>query len=189
MLLSMEGKIFIVTGAASGMGHATAKTLVAEGANVVVSDMNANLLQKIAKELDPASKAVVAKVANVTDREAVRALVQETKDKFGGIDGVAHNAGVAGNELGTHEIWNISDNEYDFVMDVNVRGSFIVLSESLKPGVMNEGASFVNVGSMFSLQGFNKGAVYAASKHAMLGMVRSAAKDVGARARVNIVLP
>ena len=54
---------------------------------------------------------------------------------------------------------------------------------------MNHGASFVNVGSMFSLQGFNKGAVYAASKHAILGMSRSAAKDAGERVRINVVLP
>ena len=74
-------------------------------------------------------------------------------------------------------------------MDVNVRASFNVLSECLRPGAMNFGASFVNVGSMFSLQGFIKGAVYAASKHALLGMSRSAAKDVGERATVNVVLP
>jgi NAD(P)-dependent dehydrogenase (short-subunit alcohol dehydrogenase family) len=187
--MNMTRKTFIVTGAASGMGHATARTLVAEGANVAICDLDGELLQKVARELDPESKVVLAKAVNVTDREAIRTFIKDTRQKFGSIDGVANNAGVAGHELGTHHIWDISDQEFDFVMDVNVRGCFYVLSECLRPGVLAKGASVVHIGSMFSLQGFNKGAIYSSSKHAVLGMVRSAAKEAGDRARVNIVLP
>ena len=107
--MKLEGKTYVVTGAASGMGHATAKSLVGEGANVAVCDLNGELLQKIARELDPDSKMVLSKVVNVTDREAIRAFIKDTKEKFGSVDGVANNAGVAGHELGTHEIWDISD--------------------------------------------------------------------------------
>lgn len=185
----MKGKTFIVTGAASGMGLATARSLVAEGANVAMCDLNGKLLDEVAHELDPSSKVTHHDVVNIADRLAVRKFIADTKNKFGSVHGVANNAGVAGRELGTHAIWDISDEEYDFIMDVNVRGCLHVLSESLKPGVLEDGASVVHVGSMFSLQGFKSGAVYSASKHAVLGMVRSAAKDVGARARVNIVLP
>lgn len=74
-------------------------------------------------------------------------------------------------------------------MDVNVRGMFNVFTVSLRPGFLEDGSSLVHIGSMFSLQGFKNGAVYAASKHAALGMVRSAAKDTGSRTRVNCILP
>ena len=74
-------------------------------------------------------------------------------------------------------------------MDSNVRGCFSVLSKCLRPGALAEGASVVHIGSMFSLQGFSKGAIYSSSKHATSGMVRSAAKEAGGRARVNNVLP
>jgi NAD(P)-dependent dehydrogenase (short-subunit alcohol dehydrogenase family) len=185
----MEGKTFIVTGAASGMGYSTACTLVAAGANVAICDVNRENLQTAAHELDPDHKVLLSKVVDVTDRKAIRDLLKDTKDRFGAIDGIANYAGVGGHELGTHDIWDISDKEYDFVMDINVRGCFYILSECLRPGVLAEGASVVHIGSMFSLQGFNKGAVYSSSKHAVLGMVRSAAKNAGGRVRVNIVLP
>lgn len=74
-------------------------------------------------------------------------------------------------------------------MDVNVRGMFNVFTVSLCPGFLEDGSSLVHIGSMFSLQGFKNGAVYAASKHAALGMVRSTAKEMGSRARVSCILP
>jgi len=76
----------------------------------------------------------------------------------------------------------------DFGTDVNVRGAFTKISESIKPGVLSDGSSFVQVGSLFSIQGFEKGAIYSASKHAVLGLVRIAAKDGKGRVRVNCVL-
>ena len=185
----MEGKTYIVTGAALGMGLATAQSLLAEGAKVAMCDTNENLLAKVARELDPTLKSVLYETVDVTNRDAIRRFIQTVKDTFGDIHGVANNAGVAGRELGTHDLWDITDQEYDFVMDVNVRGCFYVLSECLRPGVLADSASVVHVGSMFSLQGFKKGAIYSASKHAVLGMVRSAAKDAGDRVRMNIVLP
>ena len=69
------------------------------------------------------STTILSKAVNVSDREAVRALITATKERFGGINGVANIAGVAGQELGTHEIWDISDKEFNSVMDVNVRGA------------------------------------------------------------------
>ena len=182
-------KTYIVTGAASGIGLATAKILFSEGASISLCDLDNDGLQKVAHELDPSGDRVLTSVVDITDRAAIRNLLSTTKHKFGKIDGVANSAGTAGRELGTHCVWDISDKEYDFVMDVNVRGAFNMIAESMKPGVLHEGSSFVHVGSMFSLQGFEKGALYAASKHAVLGLVRSAAKDGKDRLRVNCVLP
>ncbi|KAK9311390.1 hypothetical protein V1524DRAFT_49946 [Lipomyces starkeyi] len=79
--------------------------------------------------------------------------------------------------------------EYDFFLNLNVKGLFNMPTESLKPVFLAPHASFVHIGNMFSLQGYKNGAVFAASKHAVLGMVRSAAKETGDRVRVNCVLP
>jgi NAD(P)-dependent dehydrogenase (short-subunit alcohol dehydrogenase family) len=189
MALQFESKTYIVTGAASGIGLATAQILFSEGASISICDLDNDRLQEVADYLDPSGDRVLTSVVDITNRVAVRKLLASTHEKFGTIHGVANSAGTAGHELGTHIIWDVSDKEYDFVIDVNVRGAFNVISESMKPGVLSDGASFVQVGSMFSIQGFEKGAIYSASKHAVLGLVRSAAKDGKDRVRVNCVLP
>ncbi|KAF9877995.1 hypothetical protein CkaCkLH20_04571 [Colletotrichum karsti] len=187
---SFDGKVIIVTGAASGMGLATSLTLLSEGAKVGMCDLNGSALEKIYSELDPKLQSrIFTKSVDVTDRQAVKRYLEEIKSNFGKLDGVANFAGTGGHNIGTESIWETSDEEFDFITNLNVRGAFNVFAETLKPGVLAHGGSFVQVGSMFSLQGFLRGAVFAASKHASLGMVRSAAKEVGDRARVNCVLP
>jgi NAD(P)-dependent dehydrogenase (short-subunit alcohol dehydrogenase family) len=114
----------------------------------------------------------------------------KTKEKFGKIDGIANIAGTAGHKLGHEEIWEVDDKEFDYIMDVNVRGVFNVLSEALKPGLLEEPGSVVHITSMFAERGFPKGAVYSTSKHAGVGMVKSAAMEAGKRGiRVNAVMP
>jgi NAD(P)-dependent dehydrogenase (short-subunit alcohol dehydrogenase family) len=97
--------------------------------------------------------------------------------------------GTGGHGLGTEAVWQTSEDEYDYIMDLNVRGLYNVLSTSLVPGFLEDKASVVHIGSIFSQKGFLNGAVFAASKHAALGMVRSAAKETKGRVRVNCVLP
>ncbi|WQF75106.1 Putative short-chain dehydrogenase/reductase SDR, NAD(P)-binding domain superfamily [Colletotrichum destructivum] len=190
MASSFGDRVIIVIGSASGMGLATAKTLLTEGAKVGMSDVNGAALDKVVKELGTEQQTrVFHRASDVTDRQSVKGFLEETKSRFGSVDGVANFAGCGGHELGTQSIWETSDEEFEFITSLNIRGAFHVLAEALKPGYLSHGGSFVHVGSMFSLQGFYKGAVFAGSKHASLGMVRSAAKEVGERARVNCVLP
>ncbi|CAO3638275.1 unnamed protein product [Cunninghamella blakesleeana] len=166
---SITGKVFIVTGSASGMGFETATKLLKEGA----------LLDRINIEK-----------VDVTDRSAVVSFLQSTKEKFGKIDGIANFAGTAGKKLGHEEIWQTKDTEFDFIININVRGIFNILGEALKPGFLLSGASIVHIGSMFSERGFYKGAVYSASKHASNGLIKSAAMEAAKRGiRVNSVLP
>ncbi|WYZ39771.1 hypothetical protein EsH8_IV_000112 [Colletotrichum jinshuiense] len=190
MSSSFSNKVIVVIGCASGMGLETSKKLLAEGAQVGMSDVNGTALEKAVKELDRQQQSrVFSKTADVTDRQSVRSFLEETKSHFGKVDGAVNFAGCGGHELGTQSIWETSQEEFEFITSLNIRGAFNVLAEALKPGFLTYGGSFVHVGSMFSLQGFLKGAVFAGSKHASLGMVRSAAKEVGGRARVNCVLP
>ncbi|CAK1358778.1 unnamed protein product [Cercospora beticola] len=187
---SLQDRVVLVTGGASGIGFATAKCLLQRGALVYLTDINEEALEQAASNLnDPAR--VCAYCLDVTKRDAVKAAIISAKEHFGRLDAIGSIAGTGGRRLGHDFIWETTSDEYDFNFDINVRGTFNILSEALAPGVASEpGSSIVCVGSMFSLQGFEKGAVFAASKHAMTGLVKSAAKEVGKRGiRVNAVLP
>lgn len=191
MASSIASKVFVITGSASGIGYATAVTLLAKGANLALCDINQDGLTKFVQNLDADQKSrVITGIVNVTDRSAITSFLQQTQEKFGRIDGIASIAGTAGHKLGHDEIWKTNEEEYNFIMDINVKGIFNLLSEAFQPGVLRGPASIVHVGSMFSERGFAKGAVYSASKHAIVGLVKSAAIEGGQRGiRVNVVMP
>jgi NAD(P)-dependent dehydrogenase (short-subunit alcohol dehydrogenase family) len=173
------------------MGLATATLLLACGALLGLCDMNQAGLSKVLDGLDDNQRnRILATAVDITNRSAVASFLQSTKERFGRIDGVANFAGVAGHRLGHEPIWEIKDPEFDFIMDVNVRGIFHILSEALKPGLLEEPGTIVHAASMFAERGFSKGAIYSASKHAGIGMVKSAAIEAGRRGiRVNAILP
>jgi NAD(P)-dependent dehydrogenase (short-subunit alcohol dehydrogenase family) len=190
-MASIAGKVFVIMGSASGMGLATAKTLLARGALLGLCDLSQDGLSKFTTKLSEEQKArVITLTVDITSRSSVASFLCLTKEKFGKIDGIANLAGTAGHKLGHHEIWEIDDEEYDFIMAANVRGVFNVLSEALKPGILQEPGSIVHVASMFAERGFSKGSVYSTSKHAGVGMAKSAALEAGKRGiRVNVVMP
>lgn len=188
----MQGKAFIVTGAASGIGLATAKKLLAQGASVSAGDIQTDALISAFIPLEEKyGKQVYFGTLDVTSRDQVKSFIQTTIQTFGRLDGYANVAGTGGHCLGHELISDLQDEEYDFIMDLNVRATFIALGEALKPGMLPEnGGSIVCVGSMFGQRGFKKCAVFAASKHAMVGMAKSAALEAGERGlRINVVEP
>ena len=191
MAFSFENKVIVVTGGASGIGFATANTLLDNGARVGLCDINETGLAKFKADLE-ASKhdRLLTASLDLKDRPAIKSFLQQIKDRLGHIDGVANIAGTAGHNLGHEAIWEVKDAEYDFVMDINVRGIFNVLAEALKPGVLQEPASIVHTTSMYAERGFAKGSIYSSSKHAGIGIVKSAALEAAKRGiRVNAVLP
>jgi NAD(P)-dependent dehydrogenase (short-subunit alcohol dehydrogenase family) len=113
-----------------------------------------------------------------------------TLKQFGKVDGCANVAGVSGKEVSVRPVWEASSEDYDFVNAVNARGVFNCLSEQLRPGVVSEGGSVVNVSSIAGIRAMPKSAAYVASKHAVVGLTRVAAADAGPRnIRVNSVNP
>ncbi|KAF1813792.1 NAD(P)-binding protein [Eremomyces bilateralis CBS 781.70] len=191
MASSLTEKVFIVTGSASGMGLATAKILLSRGASLGLCDLNGSSLEKVVHNLESdQKKRVLAEPIDIADRSAVASFIQTTKKHFGRLDGVANIAGVAGHKLGNETVWETTDEEFEHIIGVNVKGLFHVLGESLNPGVLEEFGSVVHISSMFSMRGYPKGAVFSASKHAAIGMVKSAAIEAGERnIRVNAVMP
>lgn len=191
MAASLAGKVFAVTGGASGMGLATVKLLLSRGASVSYCDLNE---RGVASVLDSVTSSqhskLIGQPLNVADRAGIKSFLETSKRKFGRLDGIANVAGTGGRLIGTRYIWETPSEEYDLVMDANARGIFNALAEGLVPGLMEEPGSIVNVGSMFSERGFKKAAPYATSKHAVIGLTKTAAIEAGPRAiRVNAVLP
>ena len=186
-------KSIIVTAGASGIGLATVKTLLADGWNVTASDINETGLESAIQPLisQYGQGRVAFQAGDVTKRASVQSLIQNHKARFGSLDAFANVAGTGGRRLGQDEVQDCPDEEFDFIIDLNVRGLFHVLSEALKPGVISEpGGSIVHITSMFGQRGFERGAIFTAGKHAANGMVKAAAMESGPRGiRVNAVLP
>lgn len=191
MSSSIAGKVFVITGSASGIGLATATTLLSKGALLGLCDVDKDGLTSFSRNLDDDQRSrVITHVVDISNRSNIASSLKLIKGKFGKIDGIANIAGTAGHKLGHQEIWEIDDREYNFIMEINVKGIFNVLSEGLKPGFLQEPGSIVHIGSMFSERGFPKGSVFSASKHASVGMIKSSAIEAGKRGiRVNIILP
>ncbi|KAL3441975.1 hypothetical protein BJX65DRAFT_287723 [Aspergillus insuetus] len=191
MAASLANKVYTVTGAASGMGLATAKLLLARGASMGLTDINSKKLHEFHDSLDTAQKArVLVEAIDITDRKSVKGLLDATKDKFGHLDGIASVAGSCGNLMGSHQIWQTPDEEYDLIMNTNVRGIFNFLREALAPGYLEPLSSIVNVSSLYGLKGAPQSGPYCTSKHAIIGLTRAAAREAGPNGiRVNAVCP
>lgn len=191
-MASLEGKVFALTGAASGIGLSTARVLAARGASLSLSDVNKAGLEAAVASLSNGQHQgkFAAFHTDVADRSSVRDFVQNTLKQFGKLDGCANIAGVAGKDLGVNSLWESDSADFDFVMAVNAKGVFNCLTEELQPSVLQEGGSIVNIASIAGLRAMPKSASYCASKHAVIGLTRCAADDAGPRGiRVNAVAP
>lgn len=190
-MASLAGKIIALTGAASGIGAATAKLLASRGAILAIADINKQGLDKTAASLKVVgTKCFTATTVDIRDRNQVRKWLRTTTTELGQLDGAANIAGVAGKNQNIHHIWDLSTDEYNFIMDVNSKGLFHCLAEQLGDGVMKDGSSIASVSSFCGLRGTPRSAAYVASKHAAIGLIKSAALEAGPRnIRVNGVAP
>ncbi|KAF5710881.1 2 4-dihydroxyhept-2-ene-1 7-dioic acid aldolase [Fusarium mundagurra] len=186
--MSFKGKVIAITGAASGIGLATAKFLASEGAILALSDTQAKALQAAQKEIASTGTESEGTVVDVRDRAAVEAWAQKTVQRFGKLDGLVTSAGVVGKQQMKAEIHEINDDDWDFVMDVNVRGTLNSLRAFIPS--LNTGASIVTLASYSGLAGMGKFGAYVTSKHAVVGLSRTATAELGPKGiRVNCVCP
>jgi NAD(P)-dependent dehydrogenase (short-subunit alcohol dehydrogenase family) len=178
----LDDKTALITGAAGSIGAATARRFVAEGARVALADLDAEALAALAGELGDAALAVPA---DVTDAAQVARAVQRTVERFGGLDIAFANAGIFG------EVANIidyPDDVFDRVLAVNVRGPFLVAKHAL--AAMRDGGSLIINSSVVGLTADPGIVAYATSKHALVGLMRTAAKEMAPRGiRVNTLHP
>ncbi len=177
-----DGRTVIVTGAGSGIGRATATRIVREGGRVVAVDVSASRLEELAAE--HGDEQIVAVTADITDADGVAAIVAAAGPR---IDGLANIAGIMDDMSPLHEV---SDAIWERVFAVNVDGMFR-LSRAVLPVMLAAGTgAIVNVASEAGLRGSAAGAAYTASKHAVVGLTRSAAFMYAPRGiRINAVAP
>jgi len=180
---SFSGKTAVVTGAGSGMGRAIARILAEGGARVAVVDVNGKAAEEVAASL-PGAIAVAADVGREDD---VARYVAAAVRAFGRIDLFANNAGLLG-KAGPLDQATVAD--YEHVFGVNMRGAFLGMRDVVRQMLKQGGGAIVTTASIAGLRGVSNCSLYSASKFAVLGLTRSAAKEYGPRGiRINAVCP
>jgi NAD(P)-dependent dehydrogenase (short-subunit alcohol dehydrogenase family) len=181
----LDGKVALVTGAASGIGAATALRFAQEGASVFGFDLKQAFDGDWAQAARTAPGSGFA-TGDVRDVDAVAAAVAQAVEQFGRIDVLMNSAGVAGGG----PVHLISVEEWDRVVDINLKGSFLV-ARAVLPQMLEQGAgSIINVASVEGIEGFEGGSAYNASKGAVMLLTRNMAIDYARRGiRVNTVCP
>jgi len=179
----LGGKRAIVTGAGSGIGRAIAIRLASEGARVILADLDEEAAEEVAEEID--GETLVHR-ADVTKTADVETLVARAVSEWGGLDVMVNNAGVGV----AANIVDATEEDYERMMDVCVRGTFLGMKHAVPAIRHSGGGSVINMSSVAALIGISDRAIYCAAKGAILSMTRAAAVDhVGDGVRVNCIAP
>ncbi len=182
----LEGKVAVVTGAARGIGKAIALHLAELGCHVVVSDVLLEEAQSTAEEVQAKGVRGVAIRADVSNPQEADNLVEQTVAQFGRIDILVNNAGITRDGL----LVRMKDEDWQKVIDVNLRGTFNCLRAAARPMMRQRFGRIVNISSVVGLMGNAGQANYAASKAGVIGLTKSAAKELASRGiTVNAVAP
>lgn len=179
-------KVVIITGAASGLGFASAQRLSEEGAKLVLVDLKQEALEQAKAQL-PAGTEAICVAADVADEQQVKKYVQATLDAYGKIDGFFNNAGVEGKQNLTEDF---GKEEFDRVLGVNLNGVFYGMAEVLKVMRQQGYGAIVNCASVGGIRGVGNQSGYAASKHGVVGLTRNSAIEYGQYGiQINAIAP
>ncbi|MBN1349130.1 3-oxoacyl-[acyl-carrier-protein] reductase [candidate division KSB1 bacterium] len=182
----LTNKVAIITGAARGIGKAIALGLAQEGAAVVISDIMSELAEQTAREITESGGKAIAISANVTHAAEAEELVKAANEKLGAVDILVNNAGITRDNL----IIRMSEAEWQAVIDVNLKGCFNCLKAAAKVMMKQRSGRIINISSIVGLIGNAGQANYAASKAGMIGITKSAAKELASRGiTVNAIAP
>lgn len=187
MARNFDQKTALVTGAASGIGAATAIELAAAGARVLAVDRNPEGLAATVARAAEAGGEVVAHVAQIGSEEAARAMVAEAVGRFGGLHLAVNNAAIPAEPKPVHEA---SAERWRQTLAVDLDGVFYGMQHQIRAMLEAGGGAIVNVASVFASLGLPLGHAYTAAKHGVVGLTRAAALEYGGRGiRINVVSP
>ncbi|KAJ5930295.1 hypothetical protein N7466_005788 [Penicillium verhagenii] len=189
---SVKDKVYVITGL-GGIGLAVAKQLYSLGAYLSLADISAKTLETAVGAISPNSTStrIMTTVLDISSSPAVKAWIASTVERFGRLDGAANMAGAIGKNHGVGRFIDIEDDEWDMLVRVNLSGMMYCLRAELR-AIMESAdgkGSIVNASSIQGVRGFPLHAAYSTTKHGVVGMTRSVAKEVGPGIRVNAVAP
>lgn len=186
-MVSIPESVAVITGAASGMGRSIAHEFAAEGAAVVVVDVDEEGADEVAAEIEADGGEAISVYGDVTDQESVEEVVETTVEKFGTIDILCNNAGVLDDFA---PVGDASDDVWYGVIDVNLHGPFLLTRAAL-PELLegDEEGIVINTASIAGKVAGGGGAAYTTSKHGLIGFTKQLAHDYGPDIRANAICP
>lgn len=184
--MKLTGKTALVTGGARGIGQAIALRLAEDGADIVISDINKEGALESVKAVEALGRKALAVEGNIAKQEDVEAMVQQSIDTFGKIDILVNNAGVTKDNL----LLRMKEEDWDFVLRINLTGSFLCSKAVAKYMVKQRSGNIVNISSVVGVMGNAGQANYASSKAGVIGLTKALARELAPRGvRVNAVAP
>lgn len=185
--MKLSNRVAIITGGGSGIGRAIAQEFAREGAWVVVSDFVQKTGEETVQVIKQEGNEAIFVLADVSQEADIDQLVNKTMDKYGKIDILVNNAGISG---GLASIDEISTEDWDKVMAINLRGPFLACKKVFPDMIKNGKGNVINIASMASLAAGRGGLTYTAAKHGLLGFTRQLSFMYGAQGiRINAILP
>ena len=181
----MNNKVVLITGASSGIGSATARLFAEKGARVVLAARRENELAELVSEIEAGGGKASAVKTDVSKSKDVERMVAHTIEVFGRLDYAVNNAGIEGQLNG---ITDLSEEDWDSVMDINLKGIFLSMKYEARAMIkQGKGGAIVNIGSVNSFLGFPTGSAYVSSKHALVGLTSSVSAELAPQGiRVNL---
>lgn len=185
--MSLKDKVALVTGSASGIGEQCARKLAADGAAVVIADLNIDNAQKVADDIARSGAKAIAVAMDVTSEEAVEAGIAETLSRLGGLDVLVSNAGI---QI-VNRIEDYAFSDWKKMLAIHLDGAFLTTKAAIKHMYASgKGGSIVYMGSVHSHEASQLKSAYVTAKHGLLGLARVVAKEGGPRGvRANVVCP
>ncbi|HEX9068934.1 MAG TPA: glucose 1-dehydrogenase [Ktedonobacterales bacterium] len=185
--MRLQGKVAVITGAASGMGLAMATRFAAEGASVVAGDWNAQRLEEAVATIKTAGGTIVGAQGNIAEQAAAEGLIELALSTYGRLDVLCNNAGVMDYMQGVGEL---SDDIWRRVLSINVDGPMFATRRAVRHMLEHGGGSIINTASTGGIHGGAAGVAYTVSKHAIVGLTRNTAWMYATRGiRCNAICP